>query len=73
MVTTPELRSQFESAFSKIVRSLEPGIQKKWGGSMTWKDDRSYPEIQPDLIKDFTPQARAAYVSLLNKRSRGRI
>jgi hypothetical protein len=73
MVTTPELRSQFESAFSKIVRSLGPEVQKKWGGTMTWKDDRSYPEIQSELIREFSPQARSAYVSLLNKLSRGRI
>ncbi len=73
MLTTPELRSQFEAAFSRIVRSVSADLQKKWGGVITWKDDRSYPEIHPDVISQFTPGARAAYVTLLNKLSRGRL
>lgn len=73
MITTPELRNVFERSFSKIVRSLPPELQKKWDGAITWKDDRSYPQIQPEMIQLLPPQAKAAYVSLLNKLSRGTI
>ncbi len=73
MLTTPQLRSQFEASFSRIVRSVSADLQKKWGGAIAWKDDRSYPEIHPDIIGQLTPGAKAAYVTLLNKLSRGRL
>ncbi len=48
-------------------------LQKKWDGIIDWKDDRSYPHIQPEIIRDLQPEAKAAYVTLLNKLSRGTI
>lgn len=73
MVTTPELRQQFEKSFLKIMKTLTPELQKKWSGNLSWKDDNSYPNIEPELIKSLPPAGKAAYVTLLNKLSRGRI
>lgn len=73
MVTTPELRRQFDISFTKLVRSLSPEFQKKWDGVILWKNDTSYPDIQADIIKGMPDSAKAMYVSLLNKLSRGRI
>ena len=73
MVTTPELRGQFEKSFSKLVKTLSPQVQKKWNGEIIWKDNHSYPDIQQEIIQQLTPAAKAVYVSLLNKLSRGRI
>jgi hypothetical protein len=73
MNTTPELRQQFDKSFSKILKTLEPELQKKWSGSIIWKDEHSYPSIEPELIKSLPPAGKAAYVTLLNKLSRGRI
>ena len=73
MLTTPDLRRQFESSFHKIIRSLTPELQKKWDGEIVWKDDRSYPAIQAEMIALLPAASKAVYVSLLNKLSRGRI
>jgi hypothetical protein len=48
-------------------------LQKKWDGKIEWVDLKSYPVIQPDVIKALPEGAKAAYVSLLNKLSRGNI
>lgn len=73
MLTTPELRRQFESSFSKIIKTLPTDLQKKWDGIITWKDEHSYPNIDPTIIQQLPDAPRAVYVSLLNKLSRGRI
>lgn len=73
MITTPELRSQFDKSFIKIIKSLPADIQRKWNGNILWKDDHSYPEIQPAILQELPTAAKAAYVTLLNKLSRGRI
>ena len=73
MLTTPELRRQFEVSFSRIVRSVSPEFQKKWDGIIEWKDERSYPHIQAEVIQQLPDAAKAGYVSLLNKLSRGKI
>jgi len=73
MSTTLELRRQFEVSFSKIVRSLPADVQKKWDGVFTWKDGYSSPDISPELIQQMSPVAKATYVTLLNKLSRGRM
>jgi hypothetical protein len=73
MLITPELKSKFNSSFSRIMRQVTPELQKKWDGNIEWKDDRSYPHIQPEIIKELPSGAKAAYVTLLNKLSRGSI
>lgn len=73
MLTTPELRSQFEVSFSKLTRSLPADLRKKWDGTITWKDEHSYPGIPQEIIQQLTPAAKATYVTLLNKLSRGKI
>jgi len=73
MLLTPELKNKFNSAFSKIMRHAAPELQKKWDGIIEWKDNKSYPEISPEIIKELPPGAKAAYVTLLNKLSRGTI
>jgi hypothetical protein len=73
MFITPELRRQFEISFSKIVRSSSPELQKKWDGVIEWKDEKSYPGIQADIIQQLPAAGKAAYVTLLNKLSRGKI
>ncbi|GAA4466751.1 hypothetical protein GCM10023093_21340 [Nemorincola caseinilytica] len=73
MLTTPELRTQFERSFSKLVRTLPLDIQKKWDGTISWKDEHSYPDIQSEIVQQLSPSAKAVYVTLLNKLSRGKI
>ncbi len=73
MLLTPELKSKFNASFSRIMRNVPPELQKKWGGVIEWKDDRSYPHIPTDIIQGLPPGAKAAYVTLLNKLSRGTI
>lgn len=71
MLTTPELRRQFERSFSRIIKTLPSEIQKKWDGVITWPNEHSYPTIPPDIIRQMSPAAKTMYVSLLNKLSRG--
>ena len=73
MVITPELQSKFNSCFFRIMRQTPPELQKKWGGKIEWKDLKSYPTIEPEIIKELPDGAKAAYVTLLNKLSRGTI
>jgi hypothetical protein len=73
MVITKELQSKFNSSFSRIMKMTPPELQKKWDGAIEWKDMKSFPHIQPEIIKDLPPGAKAAYVTLLNKLSRGNI
>lgn len=73
MLTTPELRGQFEKSFRKIMKKLSPELQQKWDGVIAWKDEHSYPDIESAIIKELPVADKAAYVSLLNKLSRGRI
>jgi len=73
MVITAELKSRFNGSFIKIMKHASPELQKKWDGVIDWKDDRSYPHIQPEIISGLQPEAKAAYVTLLNKLSRGTI
>lgn len=73
MLTTPELRNQFDRSFTRIMKTLSPDLQKKWNGVITWSNEHSYPNIQPEIIQQLPPAAKAVYVSLLNKLSRGRL
>lgn len=73
MLTTPELRNQFERSFLKIVKGLPSELQKKWDGTITWKDEHSYPDIQSEIVQQLPQAAKSAYVTLLNKLSRGKI
>ena len=73
MLTTPELRTQFQMSFSKIIKRLPAELQKKWDGVITWKDEHSYPNIQAEMIEQLPPAAKYAYIVLLNKLSRGKI
>jgi hypothetical protein len=71
MLTTPQMRSEFERSFSRVVRTLPAELQKKWDGVITWPNDRSYPVIQQEIIQQLTPAAKSMYVLMLNKLSRG--
>jgi hypothetical protein len=73
MIITPELQSKFNASFFRIMRQTPPELQKKWDGVIDWKDLRSFPHIQPEIIEALPTGAKAAYVTLLNKLSRGRI
>ncbi len=73
MTITPELQSKFQSSFARIMKQTPPELQKKWNGNIEWKDMRSYPTIQPEIIQELPAGAKAAYVTLLNKLSRGSI
>jgi len=73
MVISQELKGQFNASFSRLMKSTPPELQKKWDGQITWKDDRSYPHIQTEIIQELPPAAKAWYVTLLNKLSRGKI
>jgi len=73
MVITQELQARFNSAFSKIMKHTPPELQKKWDGNIEWKDMKSFPHIQPEILKEMPAGAKAAYVTLLNKLSRGNI
>ena len=70
MTITNELKSKFNSTFSKIMKQTPPELQKKWDGLIEWKDMKSYPHIQPEVIQELPEAAKAAYVALLNKLSR---
>ena len=73
MVITPELQSKFIASFGRIMKMTPPDLQKKWNGKIEWPDFRSYPLIQPEIISELPPGAKAAYVTVLNKLSRGAI
>ncbi len=73
MRITPELQSLFNSSFHRIMKNTPPDLQKKWNGKIEWSDMRSYPTIQPEIIAELPDGAKAAYVTLLNKLSRGNI
>ena len=73
MIITPELQSKFNASFGKIMKHTSPDLQSKWDGMIEWKDTKSYPHIQPEVIKELPAGAKAAYVTLLNKLSRGSI
>ena len=55
------------------MKQTPPELQKKWAGNMEWKDMKSYPHIDPEIIQAMPEGAKAAYVTLLNKLSRGNI
>jgi len=73
MTITPELQSKFYSSFARIMKQTSPELQKKWNGNIEWKDMKSYPHIAPEIIQELPAGAKAAYVTLLNKLSRGSI
>jgi hypothetical protein len=73
MVITPELKSKFQASFGRIMKQTSPELQKRWNGSIEWTDMKSYPHIEPDIIRELPEGAKAAYVTLLNKLSRGNI
>ena len=73
MTITPELMSKFNSSFGRIMKNTSPELQKKWNGKIEWPDMRSYPRIEPEIIAELPEGAKAAYVTLLNKLSRGNI
>lgn len=73
MTITPELKNKFQASFERIMKQASPEIQKKWNGSIEWKDMKSYPFIEPEIIQALPEGAKAAYVTLLNKLSRGNI
>lgn len=71
MIVTPELQGRFNSAFARIMSKADPLLQKKWNGKIDWKDMRSFPEISHEVIQGLAPESKAAYITLLNKLSRG--
>ncbi len=71
MTITPELKSKFNSYFGRIMKQTSPELQKKWNGKIEWSDTKSYPHIEPEVIAELPAGAKAAYVTLLNKLSRG--
>jgi hypothetical protein len=73
MVTTPELQARFNQSFARIMKQTPPELQKLWDGHIEWIDMKSYPNIQSEVIQGLPPGAKASYVSLLNKLSRGNI
>ena len=73
MNITPELQSKFNSYFNRIMKNTPPELQKKWDGKIEWPDTRSYPNIQTEIIQELPEGAKAAYITLLNKLSRGNI
>ena len=73
MVITPELKSKFNACFGRIMKHTPPDLQKKWDGVIEWSDLKSYPNIQPEIIQALPAGAKHAYVTLLNKLSRGTI
>ncbi len=73
MTITPELQSKFNSSFHRIMKMTPPELQKKWDGVIEWNDMRSYPTIEPTIIQALPAGAKHAYVTLLNKLSRGSI
>lgn len=73
MIITPELQRKFNESFYRIMRQTPAELQKKWNGAIEWEDMRSYPNIPHEIIEQLPPGAKAAYVTLLNKLSRGTI
>lgn len=73
MTITPDLQSKFNASFSRIMKQTDLALQKKWNGKIEWTDMKSYPHIDPEVIKELPAPAKAAYVTLLNKLSRGTI
>jgi hypothetical protein len=73
MVITPELQSKFNASFARIMKQTSADLQKKWNSKIEWTDMRSFPTIDPEVIKELPDGAKAAYVTLLNKLSRGNI
>ncbi len=73
MNISPELKSKFNASFARIMKQTSPELQKKWNGVIEWKDAKSYPYIMPEVIQGLPEGAKAAYVTLLNKLSRGSI
>lgn len=73
MTISPELQTKFNICFSKIMKHTSPALQKKWNGVIDWKDLKSFPTIDADVIRELPDGAKAAYVTLLNKLSRGTI
>ena len=71
MTITPELQSKFNSYFARIMKQTPPELQSKWNGKIEWTDSKSYPHISPEVIQELPAGAKAAYVTLLNKLSRG--
>ncbi len=71
MTITPELQRQFNTSFARIMRQTSPELQKIWDGKIEWKDEKSYPVIASEVLKAMPDGAKAAYVTLLNKLSRG--
>lgn len=65
--------SKFNSSFGRIMKNTSPELQKKWNGKIEWPDMRSYPHIEPEVIAELPEGAKAAYITLLNKLSRGNI
>jgi len=70
MNITNDLKNKFNSTFSKLMKQTPAELQKKWDGVIDWKDMKSYPHIQPEIIQELPEAAKAAYVTLLNKLSR---
>jgi hypothetical protein len=70
MLTT-ELRNRFDSLFHKLMANTPPELRKKWDGKIEWHDSKLYPTIQTAILQDMPPNTKAAYVTLLNKLSRG--
>lgn len=73
MTITSELQNKFNSSFHRIMRQTPAELQKKWNGKIEWTDMRSFPTIEPSVIAALPDGAKAAYVTLLNKLSRGNI
>ena len=71
MIITPQLQTQFNIAFSKIMSKTDASLQAMWNGKIEWRDMKSFPYIQHEVIEGMPPGAKAAYVTLLNKLSRG--
>ena len=68
-----ELQDRFNMAFARIMRQTPPSLQSKWDGKIDWSEAKPYPQIQTHIIQNLPPGAKAAYVTLLNKLSRGNI
>jgi hypothetical protein len=73
MTITPELQSKFNACFGRIMKQTPPALQTKWNGKIEWSGSNSYPNIAPEVIAELPPGAKAAYITLLNKLSRGTI
>lgn len=73
MTITPDLQNKFNASFHRIMRQTSAELQKKWGGKIEWRDMKSFPTIEPQIISELPDGAKAAYVTLLNKLSRGTI